>query len=93
MLQDFGDRFQDFERIPKIRLVAFPHLMETETALLDFQMELVELNNNEQLVKKSKKKIYRTRGKMQLNIQCYKNGPKTFSFLNTLTCAKQCFHE
>ena len=55
VLQDFADRFQDFSRISTtLRLVAFPHLVETESAPLNLQMELVELKNNEQLVKKFK---------------------------------------
>ena len=53
ILQDFCDRFQDFEKISKTsRLVAFPHLMETESAPMDLQMELVEIKNDEQLVQK-----------------------------------------
>ena len=42
---DFADRFPDFGRISTtLRLVfAFPHLVETETAQLNLQMELVEL--------------------------------------------------
>ena len=35
-----------------MRLVASPHLVETESAPLDVQMELIELKNNAQLVKK-----------------------------------------
>ena len=53
VMQDFADRFQDFGRISTIlRLVAFPHVVDTKSALV--QMELVELKNNEQLVKKFK---------------------------------------
>ncbi|KAG2463402.1 LPP protein, partial [Polypterus senegalus] len=53
LLQEFANRFQDFEKISAtIRLVASPHLVETESAPLHLQMELVELKNNEQLVKK-----------------------------------------
>ncbi|KAG8239675.1 hypothetical protein J437_LFUL013898 [Ladona fulva] len=53
LLQEFANRFQDFEKISAtIRLVASPHLVETESAQLHLQMELVELKNNEQLVKK-----------------------------------------
>ena len=49
----FSDRFQDFEKIsPTLRLVAFPHLVEAETAPLHVQMELIELKNDEQLLKK-----------------------------------------
>ena len=55
VLLEFSNRFQDFERISdKTRLVAYPHLVKTETAPLDFQMELVELKNDEQFVKKFK---------------------------------------
>ena len=55
VLQDFSDRFQDFEKISKtLRLVAFPHLVETESAPMDLQMELVETKNDEQLVQKFK---------------------------------------
>ena len=53
VLQQFSNRFQDFERIfDTTRLVAYPHLVETETAPLNLQMEVVELKNDEQLVKK-----------------------------------------
>ena len=53
MLQDFADRFRDFEKISQtFRLVAFSHLVGTESAPLHLQMELVELNNNEKLVTK-----------------------------------------
>ena len=53
VLQNFADRFQDFEKISQaLRLVAFPHLVDTESALLHLQMELVELKNNEKLVAK-----------------------------------------
>ena len=53
VLQDFTDRFQDFEKILQtLRLVAFPHLADTERAPLHLQMELVELKNNEKLVAK-----------------------------------------
>ena len=55
VLQEFSIRFQDFERISDtIRLVAYPRLVETETAPLNLQMELVELKNDEQFVKKLK---------------------------------------
>ena len=53
VLQDFADRFQDFEKIsPTLKLVAFPHLVDTESAPLHLQMELLELKNNEKLVAK-----------------------------------------
>ena len=43
VLQDFADRFQDFEKISQtLRLVAFLHLVDTESAPLHLQMELVE---------------------------------------------------
>ena len=48
VLQDFSDCFQDFEKISKtLRLVAFPHLVETESAPMDLQMKLVEIKNEE----------------------------------------------
>ena len=53
VLQEFSDRFRNFERISDTtRLVAYPHLVETETAPLCLQMELIELKNDEQLAKK-----------------------------------------
>ena len=53
VLQDFADRFQDFEKIAQtLRLVAFSHLVDTESAPLHFQMDLVELKNYEKLVAK-----------------------------------------
>ena len=55
VLQEFSSRFQDFERISDTtRLVAYPRLVETEIAPLNLQMELVELKNDEQFVKKFK---------------------------------------
>ena len=55
VLQDFSDRFQEFEKISKtLRLVAFPHLVETESAPMDLQMELAQIKNDEQLVQKFK---------------------------------------
>ena len=57
VLQEFSYRFQDFQRISDTtRLVAYPHLVETETAPLNLQMELVELKNDKQFVKKFKDK-------------------------------------
>ena len=54
-MQEFFNRFQDFERVSNTtRLVAYPRLVETETASLNLQMELVELKNDEQFVKKFK---------------------------------------
>ena len=36
VLQNFSDRFQDFEKISKtLRLVDFPHLVETESVPMD----------------------------------------------------------
>ena len=53
VLEDFADRFQDFEKtLQTLRLVAFPHLIDTEIAPLHLQMEPVELKNNEKLVAK-----------------------------------------
>ena len=55
VLQDFSDRFQDFEKISKtLRLVAFFYLVETKSTPMDLQMELVEINNDELLVQKFK---------------------------------------
>ena len=55
VLQEFSNRIQNFERISDAtRLVAYPHLVKTETAPLNLQMELVELKNDEQFVKKLK---------------------------------------
>ncbi|KRZ04076.1 hypothetical protein T11_16052 [Trichinella zimbabwensis] len=52
LLKEFSERFKDFEKISvALRLVAFPHLVATESAPLDLQMELVELKNNEPLIK------------------------------------------
>ena len=57
VLQEFSYRFQDFERISNTtRPVAYPHLIETETAPLNLQMKLVELKNDKQFVKKFKDK-------------------------------------
>ena len=51
--QDFCERFQDFEKISKtLGLVAFPHLMESESPPMDLQMKLVEIKNDEQLAQK-----------------------------------------
>ena len=53
VLQDFADCFQDFEKISQtLRLLVFPHLVDTESAPLHLQMELVELKNNEKLLAK-----------------------------------------
>ena len=55
VLQEFSNHFQDFERISDTtRLVAYPHLVETEAAPLNLQMELVELKNDKQFVKRFK---------------------------------------
>ena len=57
VLQEFSNRFQDFKKISDTtRLGAYPHLVETETASLNLQMELVELKKDEQFVKKFKDK-------------------------------------
>ena len=53
VLQKFFYCFQDFERISDTtRLVAYPHLVETETAPLNLQY--VKLKKDKQLVKKFK---------------------------------------
>ena len=94
VLQKFSYRFQDFEMISDTtRLVAFPHLVETETTPLNLQMELVELKNDEQFVKKFKDEedlLDTWRGAVKYpNLQ---NWPEKLSFfLETLTCAKQNF--
>ena len=55
VLQEFSNRFQDFEKVSNTtRLVAYPRLVETETAPLNLQMELVELKNDKEFVKKFK---------------------------------------
>ena len=55
VLLEFSGSFQDFERISDTtRLVAYLRLLETETALLNLPMELVELMNDKQFVKKFK---------------------------------------
>ena len=55
VLQEFSNRFRDFEKISDTtRLVAYAHVVETETAPLNLQMELVELKKDEQFVKKFK---------------------------------------
>ena len=57
ILLEFSNCFQDFERISDTtRLVAYPHLVETEIAPLNLQTELVELKNDEQFVKNLKTK-------------------------------------
>nr|XP_039263221.1 general transcription factor II-I repeat domain-containing protein 2B-like [Styela clava] len=55
LLKEFNDRYQDLEMISEtITLVASPHLVETESAPLHVQMEMVRLKNNEQIAKKFK---------------------------------------
>ena len=55
VLQKFFYRFQDFERISDTtRLVDYPHVVETEPALLKLQMELVQLKNANSLSKNLK---------------------------------------
>ena len=55
VLQEFCNRFRDFERISDTtRLVAYPNVVETKTAPLNLQIELVELKNKEQFAKKFK---------------------------------------
>ena len=51
-LLEFAERFQDFDKISDNMKLVASHLVETESAPLDFQMELIELKkNNAQLVK------------------------------------------
>ena len=97
VLQEFSNGFQGFERISDpTRLVAYPHLVETESASLNLQMELFELKNDEQFVKKFRDEedlLDTWRGKL-LNIRIYNNWPEKLSFfLELLTCAKQNFQE
>ena len=56
VLQEFSNRFQNFEKISDTtRLVAYPHPVETDSAApLNLEMELVELKNDEQFAKKFK---------------------------------------
>jgi len=57
VLQDFADRFQDFERLSAtLRLAAFPHVVENDSAPLHLQMEPVVLKDNVQLVKKFRRR-------------------------------------
>ena len=57
VLQKFSNRFQDFEKISvTTRLVVYPHMIETDSAPLSLQMELVEVKNDKQFVKKFKDK-------------------------------------
>ena len=96
VLQEFFYRFQDFERISDTtRLVAYPHLVKTEIAPLNLQMELGDWKNDEQFVKKFKdEEDLQIRGEELLNIRIYKNWPEKLSFfLEALTCAKQDFQE
>ena len=66
VLQEFSNRFQDFERISDTtRLVAYLHLVETETAPLNLQVELVELKNDKQFVKKCKDLLDTWRGSVK----------------------------
>ena len=55
VLQDFSDRFQDFDKFSKtLRFAAFPQLVETKSVQMDLQMEVAEIKNDEQLVQKFK---------------------------------------
>ena len=57
VLLGFSNRFKDFDRTSDTtKLVAYPHLVDTKTAPLNLQMELVELKNDKQFVKKFKDK-------------------------------------
>ena len=92
VLRDYFDRFQDFEKISKtLRLVAFPHLVVTESASIDLQMGLVEIKNDEQLEQKFKKICWKL-VIVQLNILCYENWQENYLlFLEALMCANQHF--
>ena len=80
-LQKFSYRFQDLERISHTtRLVAYPHLVETEIASLNLQMELVELKNDERFVKKFEDEDLLDTWRELLNIRFYKNWPEKLSF-------------
>ena len=96
VLQEFSNRFQDFERISDTtRLVVYPHLVESETAPLNLQMELVELKNDEQFVKKFKDKedlLDTWRGAVKYP-SLQELDRKTLVFLEALMCAKQDFQE
>ena len=88
--------FKIFRKFKKLlRLVAFSHLVETESAPIDLQMELVDIKNDEQLVQKFKaKKICWKPGKVQLNIQCYENWQeKHLLFLEARMCANEHFQK
>ena len=52
----FLNVFKILRKFQKLRLVAFPHLVETESVPMDLQMEPVEIKNDEQLVQKFKDK-------------------------------------
>ena len=81
VLQEFSNCFQGFERISDTRLIAYPHLVETETAPLNLQMELVELKNDKQFVKKFINKynlVDTQRGTVEY--PNYKNCPEKRSF-------------
>ena len=55
VLLEFFYCLQDFEKFSDtIRLVVYLHIVKTKTALLNLQMELVELKYNEEFVKKFK---------------------------------------
>lgn len=43
LLLEFAERFQDFDKISDNMKLVASHLVETESAPLDFQMELIEL--------------------------------------------------
>ena len=96
VLQEFSNRFQDFERISDTTgLAAYPHLVETKAAPLNLQMELVEWKNDKQFVKKFKDKedlLHTWRGAVKYpNLQ--ELAEKLSFFLEALTCAKQDFQE
>ena len=96
VLQEFSNRFQDFERISDTTgLAAYPHLVETKAAPLNLQMELVEWKNDKQFVKKFEDEedlLHTWRGAVKYpNLQ--ELAEKLLFFLEALTCAKQDFQE
>ena len=96
MLQDFADRFQDFEKILQtLRLITFPHLVDTKSALLHLQMKLVELKNNEKFVAKFNQdenliEMWKSATKYPLLQELAR---KLFYFLEALTFVNQHFQK
>ena len=94
VFQDFADRFHDFEKISQtLRLVAFPHVVGTESAPLHLQMELVELKNNEKLGAKfnQEENLIETWKSATEYPLLRELARETFYFLEALTFASQHF--